>query len=123
MNTTANKRTPAKFPRKKIYLVVLSVLPKGKEFRLQVIDSNIGRMKIVRIVTPAWNRLPPSDRIDKIIRAANAQLTAKEQKSILRFSVLTPDEYSRIMPRKVVKNHAYTPGTLPPPRPSSRGTP
>jgi hypothetical protein len=117
MNTTANKRTPAKFPRERIYLVVQMALPKGKKFRLQVIDSNIGRMKIVRIVTPAWKRLPPSDRIEKIIRAANAQLTAKEQKNILRFSVLTPDEYSRIMPRKVLKNHGHSPGRLARPRP------
>jgi hypothetical protein len=123
MNTTANKEAAAKFPRKKIHSVVLSVLPKGKGFRLHVTDSNIGKMKIVRIVTPAWKMLPPSDRIDKIIRAANAQLTAKEQKSILRFSVLTPDEYSKILPRKVVKNHAPAPGRLKGPRPSGRGTP
>jgi alkylated DNA nucleotide flippase Atl1 len=99
MNTTAKKRTQAKFPRRKIYSVVLSVLPKGRKFTLQVIDSHIGKMKVVRIVTPTWKRLRPSDRIDRIIRAANKRLTAGEQKNILRFSVLTPDEYSKIRPR------------------------
>jgi hypothetical protein len=57
-------------------------------------------------VTPAWKRLHPSDRIDRIIRAANMQLTAKEQKRILRFSVLTPDEYSKVTPRNVVRKVA-----------------
>jgi len=106
MKTTANKKTPTKFPRRKIYSVVRMVLPKGKKFRLWVIDSNIGKMKIVRVVTPAWERLRPSDRIDKIIRASSTRLTAKEQKNILRFSVLTPDEYSKITPRKVLKKAA-----------------
>ncbi len=67
-------------------------MPKGADFRLQVIDSKIGRMKIVRVVTPAWKTLTTADRILKILKAANSRLSEAERKDILRFSVLTPKE-------------------------------
>lgn len=92
MIASTSKRKPVRFPRNKVYSVVQTVLPKGVDFRMQVIDSRIGRMKIVRVVTPAWKRLPPSDRILKIINAANTGLSEADRKDILRFSVLTPDE-------------------------------
>jgi hypothetical protein len=101
MNTATGKKKPAGFPRRKIYCVVQTVLPKGAGFRMQVIDSNIGRMKIVRVVTPAWKKLPPSDRILKIINAANTKLSVTDRKDILRFSVLTPEELKRITPKPV----------------------
>jgi hypothetical protein len=92
MIASTGKKKSVKFPRNKIRSVVRTVLPKGADFRLQVIDSNIGRMKVVRVVTPAWKKLSTSDRILKIINAANSRLTDAERKNILRFSVLTPEE-------------------------------
>ena|ERR1700722_15265371 len=102
MNTATGKKKSVRFPRRKIYSVVQTVLPKGADFRMQVIDSNIGRMKIVRVVTPAWKKLPPSDRIFKIINAANAKLSVTDRKDILRFSVLTPEEL-KLVTHKPVK--------------------
>jgi hypothetical protein len=92
MKITLSKKKAAKFPTKKIRSVVQTVLPKGSNFRLRVIDSKIRGMKVVRVVTPAWKSLPPSDRILKILEVANSELSNAERKGILRFSVLTPDE-------------------------------
>ena len=72
--------------------MVRDVLPKGAEFRLQVIDSKIGRMKVVRVVTPAWRTLTTSARILKLLKVANSRLSETDRKDILRFSVLTPQE-------------------------------
>jgi hypothetical protein len=92
MKIALRKRNAAKFPTRKIRSVVQTVLPKGAYFRLRVIDSKIRGMKVVRVVTPAWKSLAPSDRILKILELANAELSNAERKGILRFSVLTPDE-------------------------------
>src|SRR5437867_2745796 len=80
---TVSKKSSRSFPSKKIRSVVQSVLPKGRKFRLQVLDSKIGNMKIVRVVTPAWKTLSPSERIHKLILAANEELTRDEIKNIL----------------------------------------
>jgi hypothetical protein len=106
MNTSTGKKKSVKFPRGKIYSVVQTVLPKGADFHMQVINSNIGRMKIVRVVTPAWKKLPPSDRILKIINAANTKLSVTDRKEILRFSVLTPDEL-KLVTHKPVKRISF----------------
>jgi hypothetical protein len=98
MNGIARKNRHAGFPRAKIQSLVQTALPKGEQFNLYVENSKIGNLKIVRIVTPAWKNLRPSARITKVIRMANKELTATEQKKILRFSVLTPEEFSQIHP-------------------------
>lgn len=103
MSITANKKSPVKFPTKKIWSMVATVLPKGSNFEVKVIDSKIGKMKIVRVVTPAWKRLSPADRIGRMIRAANLDLSESERKNILRFSVLTPDEYAEVVPQRPFK--------------------
>ena len=85
-----------------------TVLPKGARFRLRVIDSKIGGMKVVRVVTPAWKNLPHFDRVLRILRVANATLSDAERNSILRFSVLTPDELKLLTNkplRKVAAHH------------------
>ena len=97
MSAIATKKIKDSFPRAKIKSVVQNFLPKGANFRLYVVDSKIGKMKIVRVVTPAWKTLQPADRIFRIIQAANANLSPAEQNNILRFSVLTPDEYKDIV--------------------------
>jgi hypothetical protein len=92
MKITLSKKNGVKFPKRKIYSVVQTVLPKGATFHMRVLNSKIGGMKVVRVITPAWKKLPPSDRILKILRVANTELSSAERKNILRFSVLTPDE-------------------------------
>ena len=108
MKHTLNKRNGAKFPKRKIRSVVQAVLPKGARFRLRVLDSKIGGMKIVRVVTPAWKKLTHFERILRILTVANATLSDAERNSILRFSVLTPDELKLLTDkpsRKVAARH------------------
>jgi hypothetical protein len=96
MKSALSKKNAAKFPTRKIRSVVRKVLPKRANFRMRVIDSKIGGMKVVRVVTPAWKNLTPSDRILRIIKEANTALSDAERKGILRFSVLTPEELKRL---------------------------
>ena len=63
---------------------------------MHVYESSIGKMKIVRVVTPAWKKLSRSARIGRVLDAANAGLSEAERKNILRFSVLTREEYNRL---------------------------
>src|SRR3954470_16926984 len=84
------------FPRAKIARIVQGVIPKGKTFELRTADSGIRQMKVVRIVTPAWKNLRPPERISKVLAAMEGKLSEAEQARILRFSVLTPEEYSAI---------------------------
>jgi hypothetical protein len=93
------KRPQVKFPEAKIRQAVGSILPSGKIFKLKVSNSHIGRMKIVRVVTPAWKSLRPAERIIKLLEAVDAKLTPQERNGILRFSVLTPREYSEVVGR------------------------
>lgn len=90
------KKSIGKFPRSKIYSVVQNVLPKGQTFKLEIVDSKIDNLKIVRVITPAWRTLRPSLRIGRVLQAASTQLTKREQDKILRFSVLTPEELSEL---------------------------
>ena len=92
MNAPIKKKPAPKFPKAKISRALAGIL-KGKHFEIKVANSSIGKLKIVRVVTPAWKRLRPAERIGKVLDAVNLQLTQTEQKGILRFSVLTPEEY------------------------------
>jgi hypothetical protein len=93
---TFSKRNGAKFPTRKIRAVVQTVLPKGARFRMRVIDSKIGGMKVVRVITPSWKGLSHFERILRILEVANAELSLAERRRILRFSVLTPEELKRL---------------------------
>jgi hypothetical protein len=86
-----------KFPREKISRVVGGILPKGQPFTLHIAESEIGKRKIVRVVTPAWKRLRAWERILKVLNAMEGQLSTLERDHILRFSVLTPEEYQRVV--------------------------
>src|SRR5438132_5227359 len=99
MKTSLRKQKNS-FPKKKISAAVRNILPHGKPFKLKLAGSNIGDMKIVRVITPAWSSLRPAARIGKVLQAVKPELTPAEQKKILRFSVLTPEEYAQlILPR------------------------
>jgi len=80
-------------PRAKITRAVEHILPKGATFKLHVEKSAVGGLKVVRIVTPAWKRLRPVERITRVREAVEGTLSDRERKSILRFSVVTPKEY------------------------------
>src|SRR3954464_9253806 len=90
------KKAPS-FPRAKIARIIEGILPKGKGYELRASDSGIRAMKIVRIVTPAWKNLRPPERISKVLAAMNGKLSDAEQQRILRFSVLTPEEYQAVV--------------------------
>jgi hypothetical protein len=104
MIAPAKKKVTASFPGAKIKRAVETALPKGKTFKLRIVDSKIGEKKIVRVVTPAWKTLRPADRIGKILDAMEGKLTTQEQKRILRVSVLTPQEYDSIVLGRRVKS-------------------
>lgn len=95
MNAVTKKKTVSRFPTAKISQVIHGLL-KGKPFKIHVADASIGGMKIVRVVTPVWKSLRPAVRIGKILDAVNAKLTSQERDGILRFSVLTPEEYEAV---------------------------
>jgi hypothetical protein len=108
MKAIFKRKNGARFPTRKIFSVVQTVLPKGANFSVHVINSKIGGMKVVRVITPAWKSLPPSDRILRILNVANTELSVAERKGILRFSVLTPDELKLLTNkpfRKVADHH------------------
>jgi hypothetical protein len=109
MIATPAKQSKASFPRAKIAAAVKSALPKGQTFKLHVAESPIRRLKIVRVVTPAWKTLWAGDRIRKVLKATDQVLTPAEQDGILRFSVLTPKEYQEFHGRRPATSVATRP--------------
>jgi hypothetical protein len=97
MIADAKKKSASVFPRQKIARAVEEVLPRGKSYKLYVQASTIGGLKIVRVVTPAWKNLRPWQRIGKVRHAIETELSPSEQSGILRFSVLTPQEYKDLV--------------------------
>jgi hypothetical protein len=104
MTATAKKKL-GNIPRKKIADAVELALPKGGTFHLHVEKSRLGGMRVIRIVTPAWKTLRPAERISKVRAAVENALSENEQKRILRFSVLTPQEYRTLFK---VSHHGRT---------------
>jgi len=103
------KNSSSKFPRAKITRAVERVIPNGQKFHMHVSNSAIGKMKVVRVVTPAWKSQPAAFRITKVLTAVDNALTSREQGKILRVSVLTPDEYRTVVehasPARVYVSH------------------
>lgn len=97
MIAVRKKKPLPSFPRAKIVRIIADILPKGNGFELRATDSGIRQMKVVRIVTPAWKNLRPPERISKVLAAMDGKLSEGEQERILRFSVLTPEEYSAVV--------------------------
>ncbi len=94
---TASKNKAPAFPGAKIRRIVRSILPKGQRFRLQTEDSGIDQKRVVRVVTPAWKSLGNPERISKVLKAMQSQLSPMEQDRIFRFSVLTEEQYRDIV--------------------------
>ena len=109
--TTLKTTVPKPLPTAKISAAIKTALPKRQGFKLHIAETGMGRLKIVRVVTPAWKRLWPGDRIRKVLAALEGVLSPDERKDIFRFSVLTPEEYRDVVlhspatrTRKVVRN-------------------
>jgi hypothetical protein len=84
------------FPRAKIDRAVKSILPKGN-FKLRIANAKLGDLKIVRVVTPAWKSLRSEERNLKVLKAVAGGLSEREEDRILRYSVLTPEEYNTLV--------------------------
>ena len=91
------KKTSIKFPTAKIEDAIKEATPRGKTFDLCVADSSIRKMKIVRVVTPAWKSIRPAARVEKVMDALHGKLTLRQRMLVLRFSVLTLEEYQQII--------------------------
>lgn len=78
--------------------LVSDAIPRQRGVTVYVHDSGIKGRGIVRLVTPAWKTLRPAARIEKVLNSVSGQLTKQEESKILRFSVLTPEEYQRVLP-------------------------
>ena len=94
---TATRTKPTEIPHQKIFYAVKRALPRGRTFDVKVQDSALGGMKVVRVVTSAWKTLRPAERISRVRKAVEKALSQEEQDKILRFSVLTPDEYKALL--------------------------
>jgi len=83
--------------------MVQAVLPRGQTFQVRLSDSGFDDSKIVRVITPAWKRLQRNQRILKFIEAESHFLTPDDRRLILRYSVLTPQEYTRYIEESPIK--------------------
>lgn len=66
----------------------------GEHIFMLSIDPGFDRYKIWRIVTTAWSEMSKLDRALKIKKILWPILPTSEKRNILRFSVLTPKEFT-----------------------------
>lgn len=50
----------------------------------------------MRVITPAWKKLPVYQRVLKVTEALNHALPSDERSKIFRVSVLTSNEYKKL---------------------------
>jgi hypothetical protein len=91
------------FPTSRIKKMVQSVLPRGQGYQVRLSDSGFDDSKIVRVITPAWKRLQRNERILKLLEAQDQFLTQEDRRHILRYSVLTPQEFERHVKESPIK--------------------
>lgn len=85
MNTTLKKR---------IEKFVSRAIPAEREFEIFAAPTGFDGSYVVRVITPAWQRLDKAQRITRVEQAVLPNLTEIQRKSIFRTSVLTPGEWS-----------------------------
>lgn len=83
------------FPASQIKKLVQAVVPRRQAFQIRLSDSGFDESKVVRVITPAWRRLQRHQRILKLLEAQDQFLSEEDRQHILRYSVLTPQEYKR----------------------------
>ena len=76
--------------------LVKQAIPKGKPARIIWYPTGFSRSRILRVVTPAWKTLPRDQRISKLRRTLESNLTSQERAQIFRISVLTAQEFKRL---------------------------
>lgn len=96
-------KTLRAFPASQIKKLVQAVVPRGQAFQIRLSDSGFDESKVVRVITPAWKRLQRHQRILKLLEAQDQFLTEEDRQHILRYSVLTPQEYKRDVEESPVK--------------------
>ncbi len=96
-------KTTSAFPASRIKRMVQTLLPRGQEYKVRLSDSGFDHRKVVRVITPAWKRLQRHERILKFIEAEPQFLTPEDKSHILRYSVLTPQEYTRYIKESPIK--------------------
>ncbi len=79
-----------------INATIRSVLPKGAAYRIRREPAGFGGMHVLRVITPAWGRLPVYKRVLKVTKALDNSLPATQRSKILRVSVLTKSEYEKL---------------------------
>jgi len=96
-------KTHSTFPAARIKKMVQSVLPRGQGFQVRLSDSGFDESKVVRVITPAWKRLQRNARIFKLLEVESQFLTPDDRRHILRYSVLTPQEFDRMVKESPLK--------------------
>ena len=75
---------------------VAAALPWGNKFSVIAERTHSGNSHVLRVVTPAWKKLPRMDRILKMQHVIMPLLSKTEQDRVFRISVLTPEEWKEI---------------------------
>lgn len=96
-------KTHNAFPASRIKKLVQAVVPRGLEYKIRLSDSGFDQSKVVRVITPAWKRLQRHQRILKLLEAESQFLTPDDRQHILRYSVLTPQEFERHVKESPIK--------------------
>ena len=93
---------------RKIKSAVDAVVPAAQGFTIYLSPTGFDKTEVVRVVTPAWQRLGKAERIAKVQHAVLPELDSSERGRIFRFSVLTPKEWEKFQfhfagekPRKI----------------------
>ncbi len=96
-------KTHSAFPASRIKKLVQAVVPQGQAYKIRLSDSGFDESKVVRVITPAWKRLQRNERILKLLEAQEQFLTEEDRRHILRYSVLTPQEFERHVKESPIK--------------------
>ena len=73
-------------------------LPKGQGYSIRWDPVASSKLRILRILTPAWKNQPRWKRVAKVQGILNHELAPHELRNIFRVSVLTPDEFKKLKP-------------------------
>src|SRR5438132_442401 len=75
---------------------VRRAIPDGKPAKIIWYPTGFSKSRILRVVTPAWKKLPRFQRISKLRQTLESNLSARELAQIFRISVLTAQEFKRL---------------------------
>lgn len=92
MKSRISKPTAVTVPTRLIKQTLSRILPAKAQFKLQVGESGIGNLKVVRVITDAWKSKPVTERLERVLTAVRPELSPEQNDAILRFSILTPKE-------------------------------